>query len=99
MSYAARSDLFRDMDARNRMSMCVIEQAFLFAFDGRDDIAALGKSIVAGNGADIDAVMAGVVTGPNWATLDDDEALLGAVQQAWPTVASAKFTSDGDRRD
>jgi hypothetical protein len=81
------------------MEMCIIQQAFIFAFDGRDDIAALGKAIAAGNGADINAVMAGVVTGPNWADLDDDQALLGAVQERWPTVASAKFTQDGDRRD
>jgi len=89
MSYQEMSDRYRDMVQRGRYEAAVREQGQIFAFDGRPDIASLGQEVVAGNMAEIDAVIAAITHGPNSATLDEDGALLAAVQAVWPTVAAA----------
>lgn len=91
MSYAEQNDLYRNGAERGRYEMCVREQGYIFSADGRADIAALGHGVVAGNGQDIDALIGAICTGPNWATLNEDPALLAAVQAAWPTVAAARY--------
>jgi hypothetical protein len=91
VSYAQQSTLYRDQLSRSRIDMCVREQGYIFAADGREDIASLGRAVTAGSVTDIDAVAAAVCVGPNYAELDDDAALLGAVQTAWPSVAAARY--------
>jgi len=100
LTFAEMAALLADEEQRARLHVCSRQQGAIFANDGRDDIAALGRGVVAGHWGDIDALIVAAVTGPNGSTLgDDDMALLGAVQEAWPRVAAARFTSDGDRRD
>lgn len=90
MSYQEMNDLYRDDKQRGRMGACIRQQALIFSADGRADIAALGNAIVGGSAEDIDAVIAAVSTGPNWDTVDEDQALLSAVQSVWPAVAAAR---------
>jgi len=100
LTFAQMADLHADEAQRARIHMAIRQQGGIFADDGRDDIAALGRGVVAGHWGDIESLIVAAVTGPNGATLgDDDMALLGAVQEAWPRVAAARFTADGDRRD
>lgn len=89
-SYQEQSDLYRGSD-RARYEACIREQALIFVFDGRADIAALGAAIVGGSLQDVDAVIAGICFGPNSADLGQDPALLSAVQAVFPTVAAARF--------
>lgn len=91
MSYQEDSDLFKDSVFRDRAAMCAREQGYVFSADGRADIAALGRGVVAGNWTDIDAVIAAVVSAPGNEGLDDDGALLAATQAVWPTVAAARY--------
>lgn len=91
MSYQDSNEQYRDMGQRGRYEMCAREQGYVFAADGRPDIAALGRGVVAGNMTDLDALIAGVVVGPNGDQLDDDAALLSAMQAIWPTVAAARY--------
>lgn len=93
MSYQEMADIYRGTD-RNRYEMCVREQGQIFSADGRADIAGLGQSVVAGNVSDIDAVIAAICTGPNWDGLDEDAALLSAVQAVWPGVAAALYPAE-----
>lgn len=91
MSYQEQADLYRGPQ-RNRMDICIREQGYIFSADGRPDIAALGRGVVAGNMQDIDAVMAAISVNPSWAEVtDDDAALTGACQTVWPTVAAARY--------
>ena len=89
MSYADMAALYANPEQRARIDMCTREQGAIFTNDGRPDIAALGRDTVAGYTNALDAVAAAVITGPNGAGLDDDPALLSAVQAVWPTVAAA----------
>lgn len=91
MSYQEQSDNYRDQAQRGRYEMCIRQQGFIFTADGRPDIAALGRGVVAGNWPDIDAVIAAICTGPNSAELGEDGPLLAAVQAVWPTVAAARY--------
>lgn len=91
MSYADDSATYRDPDFRSRAEMAIREQGYVFSADGRPDIASLGRGVVAGNGVDIDALLAGVVTAPGNENIDDDAGLLAAVQAVWPTVAAARY--------
>jgi len=90
MTYQEQSDLYRG-EQRNRMDIATREQGYIFAADGRPDIAALGRGVVGGDMQDIDAVIAAVSVSPSWDQLDDDAALLAAVQGVWPTVAAARY--------
>lgn len=74
-----------------RMQMCVRQQALIYAADGRPDIRSLADAVVAGRMEDVFAVIAAACVGPNWSSLDDDQALLAAVQGAWPVVAAARY--------
>lgn len=94
MTYQEQSDLYRDMAQRGRYEMCVREQAYVFTADGRPDIAALGRGVVAGDPTDIDAVISAICTGPNSAALGEDPELLAAVQSVWPTVAAARYPGE-----
>jgi len=89
MTYAEDAARYRDGEFRDRASMCIREQGYIFAGDGRPDIAALGRGVVGGESVDIDAVLASVVT--NGDNLDEDQGLLSAVQMVWPTVAAALY--------
>ena len=95
MSYQEQSDLYTGSE-RNRMVMAVREQGYIYSADGRADIASLGRSVVAGQMTDIDAVMAAVCVHQNWQQIadGDDAALLGAVQAVWPTVAAARYPAE-----
>lgn len=90
MSYQDQSDLYRGTD-RGRYEMCVREQGLIYANDGRPDIAALGRGVTGGDVDDIDAMIAAVCVGPNWAELGEDQGLLSATQAAWPAVAAARY--------
>ena len=94
MSYQGKWDAYRDLNERGRYEACVREQGYIFSADGRPDIAALGMGVVAGSVQDIDAVIAAICTGESWDALGDDEALVGAVQNRWPTVAAARYPQD-----
>lgn len=89
MDYQTMAENYRSEMFRPRAEMCVRQQGYIFSADGRPDIAALGMGVVAGDWADIDAVIAAVCTGPNADSLAEDEALLSSVQTVWPTVAAA----------
>jgi len=91
MSYAEQGALYSDISQRQRMTMCAREQGYIYTADGRADIAALGRGVVAGDPQDIDAVIAAVCTGPNWDSISEDQALLSATQSVWPTVAAARY--------
>lgn len=91
MSYQDQSDQFRSQEFRARAEMCAREQGYVFSADGRPDIAALGRGVVAGEWTDIDAVLASVATAPGAGDLSDDLALLAQVQAVWPTVAAARY--------
>lgn len=91
MTYQEDADLYGDEEFRARATMCVREQGYVFSADGRPDIAALGRSVVAGSLMDIDAVTAAAITAPGSEGLDDDAALLAAVQAVWPSVAAARY--------
>jgi hypothetical protein len=95
MSYADQAVRYRDLAERSRYEMCIREQGYVFAADGRPEIAALGRGVVAGDLHDIDAVVAAICTGPNSADLGEDAALLAAVQAVWPTVAAARYPAQG----
>lgn len=97
MSYADDAALYQDNEFRNRAQMCIREQGYVFSADGRPDIAALGRGVVAGNWTDIDAVIAATVTAPgneNVGAPGDDGALLAGVQTVWPSVASARYPAE-----
>ena len=91
MSYAQQSNLYRDALSRSRIDMCVREQGYIKATGADPAQAALGQNVVAGSVTDIDAIAAAVCVSPNSATLEDDGALLAAVQLVWPTVAAARY--------
>lgn len=91
MSYQTMNDLYRDLSQRGRMEMCVREQGYIFAADGRPDIAALGSAVVSGDLSALDAVIAAVCVSPNSGSLGEDGPLLAAVQAVWPTVAAARY--------
>jgi hypothetical protein len=95
MSYLQQSELYRGPE-RGRMEMCTREQGYIFSADGRPDIAALGHGVIAGYWTDIDAVIAAVCVHQNWPQIaaGDDAALLGSVQQVWPTVAAARYPTE-----
>ena len=86
MSYQQMNDNYRDLSQRGRYEACVREQA---AATYSDD--PLGKSVLSGDMASIDAVIGAITTGPNWDQLDDDASLLAAVQASWSTVSGAMF--------
>lgn len=90
MSYTEQGALYGDPAVRLRATVCIRQQALIFAADGRPDIKALAAAIVAGGADDVEALIWAVVVGPNWQTLDADGDLLAAVQGAWPTVAAAR---------
>jgi len=94
VTYQDMASRYRSVDERNRYEMAVREQGQIFAFDGRPDIAALGAAVVAGKPSDIDAVIAAICVGPNSDFLDEDGALLAAVQAVWPTVAAALYPQE-----
>jgi hypothetical protein len=98
MSYAEQNTLYRDLGERGRYEMCIRQQGYIFAADGRPDIKALGMGVVAGDAQDIDAVIAAICTGPNSAQLGEDPDLLAAVQAVWPTVAAARYPAAVARR-
>jgi hypothetical protein len=93
MSYQAQSELYRGPE-RGRYEACVREQGLIFSADGRPDIAALGHGVTKGSQIDIDAVIAAVCFGPNWASISEDGALLSAVQAVWPTVAQSLYSGE-----
>jgi hypothetical protein len=91
MSYRDQSDLYVSTSERNRFKMCIIEQGNIFSTNADPATANLGKLVTTGDLAAIDSVIAAICTGPNWSTLDDDLALLSAVQSVWPAVAAAWY--------
>lgn len=96
MSYQEMNDLYRDGQQRGRMEMCIRQEGYKFAADGRPDIAALARGVTAGNMVDIDALVAGVcVANTAEPITDDDQALLSAVDGVWPSVAAARYPQDG----
>ena len=93
MTYQQMSDRYREQGLRTRAEMCARQQGYIFAADGRPDIAALGMGVVAGDWVDIDAIIAAICAGENSDALDDDAELMSAVQGVWPTVAAARHPS------
>lgn len=91
MSYLEDSQLAGNPEFRQRANMCIREQGYIYSADGRVDIASLGRGAVAGNLTDIEAVLMAVVAAPGNEGLQDDQALLAAVQAVWPTVAAARY--------
>lgn len=98
LDFQGMADLHADEAQRARIHMCVRQQGAHYAADGRPDIAALGRGVVAGDWGDIDALIVAVVTGPNGHLVEQELELLAAVQGAWPLVAKARYDSDGDVR-
>ena len=94
MSYQEQSALYRSIEERGRYEAAVREQGLIFAFDGRADMAALGRAVVSGSVPHIDSVIAAVTFGPSWQEIHEDQALTGAVQAQWPTVAAAHFPTE-----
>jgi hypothetical protein len=94
-TYQQKAEQYRDTDLRARAEMCIREQGYVFAADGRADIAALGRAVVAGQWTDIDAVIAAVVTAPGAPDLAADDGLLSQVQAVWPSVAGARHPVGG----
>lgn len=91
MTYLDDSDLYRDDTFHRRAEMCTREQGYIFSADGRPDIASLGRSVVANDYEDIEAVVVATVSAPGSNDLLVDEGLLAAVQAIWPTVAAARY--------
>jgi len=95
VTYQSQAEQYTNVDTRNRVAMCAREQAHIFVSNPDPATAALATGVVAGDWTDIDALIVGVIVGPNGATLDDDAALLGAMQATWPTVAAARYPQEG----
>jgi hypothetical protein len=91
VSYAQQSNLYRDQLSRSRIDMCIREQGYIYATAPDPQDASLGQNVTAGSPTDIDAVAAAVCVSPNYLTLEDDGALLAAVQSVWHTVAQARY--------
>jgi hypothetical protein len=90
MTYQDMHTAYCDHSTRTRVEMCARQQAFQPpAIDAAS--LDLANGIAGGNMQDIDAIIAGVVVGPNGETLAEDNALLAAVQSVWPTVAAARY--------
>lgn len=90
-SYAEDAATYRDEEFRIRAEMCIREQGYIFAGDGRPDIAALGRGVTGGNWSDIEAVMASTASYSAAGDLTDDDGLRSTVQTVWPTVAAARY--------
>jgi hypothetical protein len=89
MSYSDQSAYYEDSIKRGRIDMCVREQALIFVDDPRPEVAKLAADIVANQYMAVSGVTASVIVGPNFATLDDDGAVLASVQATFPVVAAA----------
>lgn len=94
MSYQEMDAVYTNSETKSRGVMCIKEQGYIYVNDTRHDIAALGAGVVRGLWTDIDAVWTAVATGPNYATIGDDQALLSAVQSVWPSVAAILYPAE-----
>lgn len=76
--------------------MCAREQALIFSVSAIAEVAALSQGVIGGNLQDLDAIVAAVCVHQNWSQIagGDDTALLGAVQNVWPTVAIARYPQE-----
>jgi hypothetical protein len=96
VTYQEQADRYTDPDERARYQMCIREQAHAtFALSEVPAERELAESVIRGHVGDIDTLIAAICVGPNSATLEDDGALLGAVQLAWPGTAAAMYTQEG----
>jgi len=92
MSHESQSAAYRDPALRSRAEMCAREQAHLTYSDDPDPAnQSLAFSVITGDIAAIDALIAAVAVGPNGDALDNDADLLAAMQTSWPTVAAAYY--------
>jgi hypothetical protein len=90
MTYAERSAIYVDPETRARIDMCSSEQAHLtYANDADASNEALAADVAMGDGVALDAICRAVAAGPNWQQVEDDQALLAAVQESWHRVAIA----------
>jgi hypothetical protein len=94
-TYAEQAALYTEQTFRERAGRCIAEQGLVFAADGRQDIAGLGRAVVAGSGADCDAVLSAAVSYSGAGDLSTDQGLLAAVQAVWPAVAAARHPQAG----
>ena len=93
MTYQTRAAAYADPTTRGRIDVCATEQAHVYVNDGRPDIAALADEVIARTPLHLSALAASVCASPNGDALDDDGALLAAMQAVWPAVAAALYVA------
>jgi hypothetical protein len=99
MSYQTKADAYADPATRARIDICSTEQAYVYVNDGRPDIAWLGLAVIGRHPLALQALSAGACASPNGDTLDDDTALLGAIQSVWPVVAAALYVPPAEEEE
>jgi hypothetical protein len=94
MSYAEDYALaYTDLDFRGRISMCIAEQAKVFANDGRPEFFELAHAAIADNKKVTEQFLALVATEPDMTDQATDGQLLAAVQGLWPVVGAGYVTT------
>lgn len=89
MSYAEDYALaYANLDFKGRLSMCVGEQAKVFANDGRPEFFALAHAAIADNAKVTGQFLPLVATEPDMTDQSDDAQLLAAVQALWAVVGA-----------
>lgn len=92
MSYESMSALHEDAAFRDRVLTCCVEQALVFQNDGRADIAALARTVIASPSSAV-GIFNLVCVAPDMHDVTNgqqvaDGTILSAVQAQWPTYAA-----------
>lgn len=96
MSYESMAALSDDTGFRDRVLTCCSEQALVFKDDGREDIAALARAVIASPSNAL-PLFELVCVSPNLRDVTNsaqapDADVLAAVQAQWPTYAAIAYT-------
>lgn len=96
MSYESKAQSYGSYATRSRIDICATEQAYVFINDARPEFIQLSEKVIGRMPIAIDALAMGVCASPNGDSLDDDGALLSAMQSVWPSVSNALYDPPPD---
>lgn len=88
MSYDSQSDLSRNPEFRERVRMCVAEQAGIFVNDERPEYRQLALQAISALDATTDEFVPFVSVRPGMTESSADGDILSAVQYLWPTIGA-----------
>lgn len=92
--YSEAAQRYTNPEFQGRAQACCAEQAAIFINDARPEFNLLASGVLAGNLADIDAIIRQVTVIDTVGDIDtEDAALLSAVQSVWPIVGAARYGS------